>query len=115
MSTYNILWHIGSMVAAWTVYGITSYTNDAAWRVPVSVQALMLVLHFVRSIGAGRAVLAMIFLFRSVARNAWPDLTVACIEMPPHSTIAESLTLDMALVSASSVSLKWKAWSRELH
>ncbi|KAF4310523.1 putative hexose transporter protein [Botryosphaeria dothidea] len=38
---YNTLWYVGSIVAAWTVYGTVNYTSDAAWRIPVGVQAAM--------------------------------------------------------------------------
>ncbi|GME23976.1 putative hexose transporter protein [Neofusicoccum parvum] len=38
---YNTLWFVGSIVAAWTVYGTVRYTTDAAWRIPVGVQAAM--------------------------------------------------------------------------
>ncbi|KAF9632465.1 putative hexose transporter protein [Lasiodiplodia theobromae] len=38
---YNTLWYVGSIVAAWTVYGTVKYTSDAAWRIPVGVQAAM--------------------------------------------------------------------------
>jgi hypothetical protein len=38
---YNTLWYIGSIIAAWTVYGTLKYKSDAAWRVPVGLQALM--------------------------------------------------------------------------
>ncbi|KAL0262015.1 hypothetical protein SLS55_003450 [Diplodia seriata] len=38
---YNTLWYVGSIVAAWTVYGTVNYTSDAAWRIPVGVQAVM--------------------------------------------------------------------------
>jgi hypothetical protein len=38
---YNTLWFVGSIVAAWTVYGTIKYQGDASWRVPVALQALM--------------------------------------------------------------------------
>lgn len=38
---YNTLWFVGSIVAAWTVYATVGYTTDAAWRIPVGVQAVM--------------------------------------------------------------------------
>ena len=38
---YNTLWYVGSMVAAWTVFGTISYAGDASWRIPVGVQAAM--------------------------------------------------------------------------
>lgn len=44
---YNTLWYIGSIVAAWTVFGTIEYKDDAAWRVPVALQALMPLVQFV--------------------------------------------------------------------
>lgn len=44
---YNTLWYIGSIVAAWTVFGTIGYKGDAAWRVPVALQALMPLVQFV--------------------------------------------------------------------
>ncbi|KAL8393929.1 hypothetical protein RB595_003624 [Gaeumannomyces hyphopodioides] len=41
---YNCLWYVGSIIAAWTVFGTIRYTNDAAWRIPVAMQAAMPVL-----------------------------------------------------------------------
>ncbi|KAF2189102.1 general substrate transporter [Zopfia rhizophila CBS 207.26] len=38
---YNTLWYVGSIIAAWTVFGTTGYTSDAAWRIPVALQAAM--------------------------------------------------------------------------
>jgi MFS family permease len=38
---YNTLWYVGSIVAAWTVYGTIKYTGDVSWKVPVALQALM--------------------------------------------------------------------------
>ncbi|KAF4991868.1 hypothetical protein FDECE_13895 [Fusarium decemcellulare] len=38
---YNTLWFVGSIIAAWTVYGTIKYTGDASWRIPVALQALM--------------------------------------------------------------------------
>ncbi|KAH8176524.1 sugar transporter domain-containing protein [Sarocladium implicatum] len=38
---YNTLWYVGSIVAAWTVFGTIQYTTDAAWRIPVAMQAAM--------------------------------------------------------------------------
>ncbi|KAF2226207.1 general substrate transporter [Elsinoe ampelina] len=38
---YNTLWYIGSIIAAWTVFGTVGYTTDAGWRIPVALQALM--------------------------------------------------------------------------
>ncbi|KAF7185310.1 Lactose permease [Pseudocercospora fuligena] len=38
---YNTLWYLGSIFAAWTVFGTTKYTTNTAWRIPVAVQALM--------------------------------------------------------------------------
>lgn len=44
---YNTLWYVGSIVAAWTVFGTIGYQGDAAWRVPVALQALMPLIQFV--------------------------------------------------------------------
>lgn len=44
---YNTLWFLGSIVAAWTVYGTLGYTSDASWRIPVGVQAVMPFIQFV--------------------------------------------------------------------
>ena len=38
---YNTLWYVGSIIAAWTVFGTIKYTGDVSWRVPVALQALM--------------------------------------------------------------------------
>jgi hypothetical protein len=38
---YNTLWYLGSIIAAWTVYGTINYNGEKAWRVPVGLQALM--------------------------------------------------------------------------
>jgi MFS family permease len=38
---YNTLWYLGSIVAAWTVFGTIKYTSEAAWRIPVGMQAAM--------------------------------------------------------------------------
>lgn len=40
-TVYNTLWFVGSIVAAWTVFGTQRYTSDASWRIPVAVQAAM--------------------------------------------------------------------------
>jgi hypothetical protein len=37
----NTLWFLGSIVAAWTVFGTIKMTTDAAWRIPVGIQAVM--------------------------------------------------------------------------
>jgi len=44
---YNTLWYVGSIVAAWTVFGTIGYSGEAAWRVPVALQALMPLVQFV--------------------------------------------------------------------
>ena len=44
---YNTLWYVGSIVAAWTVFGTIGYEGDAAWRVPVALQALMPLIQFI--------------------------------------------------------------------
>ncbi|OIW30413.1 MFS transporter [Coniochaeta ligniaria NRRL 30616] len=38
---YNTLWYVGSIIAAWTVYGTIKYTGNTSWRLPVALQALM--------------------------------------------------------------------------
>lgn len=38
---YNTLWYVGSIVAAWTVFGTANYSSNSSWRIPVGVQALM--------------------------------------------------------------------------
>ncbi|KAF2164406.1 hypothetical protein M409DRAFT_67913 [Zasmidium cellare ATCC 36951] len=54
--------------------------------------------------GAGKAVLAMIFLFYGVAGFAWPGLTVAyCVEILPFNIRAKGLALNMAFVSCASI------------
>lgn len=44
---YNTLWYLGSIIAAWTVYGTVKYNSNAAWRIPVALQALMPLAQFV--------------------------------------------------------------------
>ncbi|KAK5166054.1 uncharacterized protein LTR77_008315 [Saxophila tyrrhenica] len=44
---YNTLWYVGSIIAAWTVYGTLKYDGDAAWRIPVGLQALMPLVQFI--------------------------------------------------------------------
>ncbi|EXF83954.1 hypothetical protein CFIO01_08458 [Colletotrichum fioriniae PJ7] len=44
---YNSLWYVGSIVAAWTVYGTIKYTGQVSWRVPVALQCLMPVLQLI--------------------------------------------------------------------
>ncbi|KAF7523489.1 hypothetical protein G7054_g11746 [Neopestalotiopsis clavispora] len=44
---YNTLWYLGSIVAAWTVYGTVGYEGEKAWRIPVALQALMPLLQLV--------------------------------------------------------------------
>lgn len=39
--------YVGSIVAAWTIFGTISYTGNAAWRIPVGLQALMPFVQFV--------------------------------------------------------------------
>ncbi|KUJ16312.1 general substrate transporter [Mollisia scopiformis] len=38
---YNTLWYMGAIIAAWTVFGTVKYTSNAAWRIPVGMQAAM--------------------------------------------------------------------------
>ncbi|CAG8939338.1 unnamed protein product [Penicillium salamii] len=38
---YNTLWYLGSIIAAWTVFGTIKYTSEASWRIPVGMQAAM--------------------------------------------------------------------------
>ncbi|KAK2780621.1 hypothetical protein FQN53_001096 [Emmonsiellopsis sp. PD_33] len=33
---YNTLWYVGSIIAAWTVYGTIKYRGHVSWRVPVA-------------------------------------------------------------------------------
>lgn len=55
---------------------------------------------------AGKAVLAMNFLFYGIAGFAWPGLTVAyCVEILPYKIRAKGLALNMAFVSVASVSV----------
>ncbi|KAF7588267.1 hypothetical protein BBP40_005953 [Aspergillus hancockii] len=44
---YNTLWYVGSIVAAWTVFGTIKYTSEASWRIPVGMQAAMPAIQFV--------------------------------------------------------------------
>ncbi|PBK90183.1 hexose transporter [Armillaria gallica] len=39
-STYNSLWYLGSIIAAWTTFGTFKIHNTWAWRIPSAVQAL---------------------------------------------------------------------------
>lgn len=43
---YNTLWYLGSIIAAWTVYGTVKYTTNASWRIPVALQAMMPLVQF---------------------------------------------------------------------
>ncbi|KAJ5552184.1 hypothetical protein N7494_001562 [Penicillium frequentans] len=43
---YNTLWYVGAIVAAWTVFGTIKYTSEAAWRIPVGMQAAMPAIQF---------------------------------------------------------------------
>lgn len=38
---YNTLWYLGSIIAAWTVFGTQGYGGNAAWKIPVGIQGLM--------------------------------------------------------------------------
>lgn len=42
----NLLQYVGAIIAAWTVFGTVKYTSDAAWRIPVGMQAAMPVIQF---------------------------------------------------------------------
>ncbi|KAI5240509.1 hypothetical protein E4T42_08352, partial [Aureobasidium subglaciale] len=54
--------------------------------------------------GAGKAVLAMIFLFYGVAGFAWPGLTVSyAVEILPYNTCAKGLAVGMSLTSLASL------------
>jgi len=44
---YNTLWYLGSIIAAWTVFGTVKYTTNSAWRIPVGVQMLMPGIQFI--------------------------------------------------------------------
>ncbi|KAG7441097.1 hexose transporter [Guyanagaster necrorhizus] len=39
-STYNSLWYLGSIIAAWTTFGSFKINNTWAWRIPSALQAL---------------------------------------------------------------------------
>ncbi|KIJ60061.1 hypothetical protein HYDPIDRAFT_161558 [Hydnomerulius pinastri MD-312] len=39
-STYNSLWMLGSIIAAWTTYGTFSVPTSWAWRIPSALQGL---------------------------------------------------------------------------
>jgi MFS family permease len=57
-----------------------------------------------RNASAGRAVLAMIFLFYGVAGLAWPGLTVSCnVEFLPYKIRANGLTLYFCFIALSDV------------
>ncbi|KAJ6615099.1 hexose transporter [Mycena sp. CBHHK59/15] len=43
-STYNSLWYLGAIIAAWTTFGTFKIHNTWAWRVPSLLQALPSVL-----------------------------------------------------------------------
>ncbi|KAL2816226.1 major facilitator superfamily domain-containing protein [Aspergillus cavernicola] len=43
---YNTLWYVGSIIAAWAVFGTIKYTSDASWRIPVGLQAAMPLVQF---------------------------------------------------------------------
>ncbi|KAF2459633.1 general substrate transporter [Lineolata rhizophorae] len=44
---YNTLWFVGSIIAAWTVFGTIKYESNAAWQIPVGLQAAMPVIQLV--------------------------------------------------------------------
>lgn len=44
---YNTLWYLGSIIAAWTVFGTVNYTGNSSWRIPVALQAMMPLMQFV--------------------------------------------------------------------
>ncbi|KAK7447445.1 hypothetical protein VKT23_014154 [Stygiomarasmius scandens] len=39
-STYNSLWHSGSIIAAWTTFGTFKVNSTWAWRIPSALQGL---------------------------------------------------------------------------
>lgn len=43
---YNTLWYVGSIIAAWTVFGTIKYTSNSSWRIPVALQAAMPAIQF---------------------------------------------------------------------
>ncbi|KAK0203370.1 hexose transporter [Desarmillaria ectypa] len=43
-STYNSIWYLGSIIAAWTTFGTFKIKNTWAWRIPSALQALPSVL-----------------------------------------------------------------------
>ncbi|KAL1961699.1 hypothetical protein VTN77DRAFT_1303 [Rasamsonia byssochlamydoides] len=38
---YIVIYNIGAIIAAWTVFGTVKYTTDAGWRIPQALQVLM--------------------------------------------------------------------------
>lgn len=40
-TAFNCCWYLGSIIAAWTVFGTQNYNGTAAWKIPVGIQALM--------------------------------------------------------------------------
>ncbi|EXJ78445.1 hypothetical protein A1O1_08845 [Capronia coronata CBS 617.96] len=38
---FNTLWFLGSIIAAWTVFGTTKYKTSASWKIPVGIQAAL--------------------------------------------------------------------------
>ncbi|KAG6839926.1 hypothetical protein C0991_010315 [Blastosporella zonata] len=43
-STYNTLWYLGAIIAAWTTFGTFTINSTWAWRIPSALQALPSVL-----------------------------------------------------------------------
>ncbi|KAF9036263.1 general substrate transporter [Panaeolus papilionaceus] len=39
-SVYNSLWHLGSIIAAWTTFGTFRISSNWSWRIPSALQAL---------------------------------------------------------------------------
>lgn len=44
VSSYNALWNLGAIVAAWTTYGTFRLSSTWAWRIPSLLQALSSIL-----------------------------------------------------------------------
>lgn len=51
---YNTLWYLGSIVAAWTVFGTMGYSGNMAWKIPVGLQGLMPGIQLIGKSGRGQ-------------------------------------------------------------
>uniref|UniRef100_A0A8H7Y721 Major facilitator superfamily (MFS) profile domain-containing protein n=1 Tax=Psilocybe cubensis TaxID=181762 RepID=A0A8H7Y721_PSICU len=45
-SVYNSLWHLGSIIAAWTTFGTFRISSNWSWRIPSALQGLPSVIQF---------------------------------------------------------------------